>query len=112
MVVKLLTEYRLEFLSLKRICTGWSESKHVKMPHCWKSHALAQFLKSAYKTVSYSSECVYKRNTVFVVCLPYQPNIPLTPLFRQTRCFIGVVNRSFIACYLKFGASHSMVSCV
>ena len=35
--VKLLTKHHLEFLSLKGSCTGWSESIHVKMPHCWKS---------------------------------------------------------------------------
>ena len=38
MSVKLLTEHHLEFLSLKGGCTGLSESTHVKMPHCWKSH--------------------------------------------------------------------------
>ena len=37
MIVKLLTEYHLEFLSLKGGCTCSSESTHVKMPHCWKS---------------------------------------------------------------------------
>ena len=42
MIVKLLTEHHLEFLSLKGGCRGSSESTHVKMPHCWKSHALAQ----------------------------------------------------------------------
>ena len=42
MIVKLLTEHDLECLSLKTGCTGSSESPHVKMPHCWKSHALAQ----------------------------------------------------------------------
>ena len=41
MIVKLLTEHYLEFLSLKGGCIGSSESTHVKMPHCWKSHALA-----------------------------------------------------------------------
>ena len=41
MTVKLLTEHHLEFLSLKGGSTGSSESTHVKMPHCWKSHALA-----------------------------------------------------------------------
>ena len=41
MIVKLLTEHNLEFLSLKGGCKGSSESTHVKMPHCWKSHALA-----------------------------------------------------------------------
>ena len=42
MIVKLLTEYHLEFLSLKGGCRGSSESTHVKMPHSWKSHATAQ----------------------------------------------------------------------
>ena len=42
MIAKLLTEHPLEFLSLKGDGTGSSESTHVKMPHCWKSHALAQ----------------------------------------------------------------------
>ena len=37
----LLTEHHLEFLSLKGGCRGSSESTHVKMPHCWKSHATA-----------------------------------------------------------------------
>ena len=42
MIVKLLTEHHLEFLSLKEGCRGLSESKLVKMPHCWKSHVTAQ----------------------------------------------------------------------
>ena len=41
---KLLTEHHLEFISLKGGCTGSSESTFVKMPHCWKSHVMAQFL--------------------------------------------------------------------
>ena len=40
MIFKLLTEHHLECLSLKGGCRGSSESLHVKMPHCWKSHAL------------------------------------------------------------------------
>ena len=40
MIVKLLTEHHFELLSLTGGCTGSSESTHVKMPHCWKSHAL------------------------------------------------------------------------
>ena len=42
MIVKLLTEHDLEFLSLKGGCTGSSESKLVKLPHCWKSRVAAQ----------------------------------------------------------------------
>ena len=44
MIVKLLTEHHLKFLSLKGGCTGSSESTLVKMPHCWKSQAAAQVL--------------------------------------------------------------------
>ena len=40
--VKLLTEHHLEFLSLKIGCTCSSESSHVKIPHCWKSHVTDQ----------------------------------------------------------------------
>ena len=43
MIVKLLTEHHLEFLNLKGGCTGPSESTHVKIPHCWKSHVTAHF---------------------------------------------------------------------
>ena len=45
MTVKLLTEQHLEFLSLNGRCTGSYESTLVKMPHCWKSHAMAQMKK-------------------------------------------------------------------
>ena len=41
---KLLTEHHLEFFSLKEGCIGSSESIHVKMPHCWKSHVTAQLV--------------------------------------------------------------------
>ena len=41
MIVKLLAEHHLEFLSLKGGFTGSSESTLVKMPHCLKSHATA-----------------------------------------------------------------------
>ena len=41
MIVNLPTDNHLEFLSLKGGCRGSSESTHVKIPHCWISHALA-----------------------------------------------------------------------
>ena len=44
MSVKLLTEQRSEFLSLKGGCKGLSESTLVKIPHCWKSHVTAHML--------------------------------------------------------------------
>ena len=43
MIVKLLAEHHLEFLSLKGGSTCSSESTLVKMPHCWKSHATASY---------------------------------------------------------------------
>ena len=47
MIVKLLNEHHLEFLSLKGGCRGSSESTHVKMRHCRKSHDLAHVVVSA-----------------------------------------------------------------
>ena len=41
MIVQLLTEYHMEFLSLKGGCRGLSESSLVKISKCWKSHAAA-----------------------------------------------------------------------
>ena len=55
MIVKLLTEHQLEYLSLKGGCRGSSESTLVKMSNCWKSHAATQlylydiFVTPAYK---------------------------------------------------------------
>ena len=40
-ILKQLTEHDLECLSLKGDFTGSSESAHVKMPHCLKSHVTA-----------------------------------------------------------------------
>ena len=56
MVVKLLTEHHSEFLSLKADCRGSSESTHVKMLYCWKSHALAQ-LSLPHAAVGWSVIC-------------------------------------------------------
>ena len=49
MIVKLLTEHHLEFLSLKGGCRGSSESTLVKMSNCWKSHATAHNSENGYK---------------------------------------------------------------
>ena len=57
MSVKLQTEHQLEFLSLKGGCTGSSESTLVKMPHCWKSHVVAQIiLIHVFHTLIYVSQ--------------------------------------------------------
>ena len=44
MIVKLLNEHHLEFLSLTGGCRGSSESTLVNMPNCWKSHAAAHII--------------------------------------------------------------------
>ena len=54
MSVKLLTEHHLEFLSLKGGCKGLSESTHVKMPHCWKSHVTADIRNSIHIHMTFS----------------------------------------------------------
>ena len=56
-VLKLLTEHHLEFLSLTGGRIGSSESTHVKMPHCWKSHALAH-------TLVVPCECIYSSSFI------------------------------------------------
>ena len=45
MIVKLLTQHHLEFLSLTGGCGGLSESTLVKMSnYCWKSQSTAHIL--------------------------------------------------------------------
>ena len=52
MSVKLLTENRLEFASLKGGCTGSSESTLVKMPHCVAAQFMINWLRvDAYDTL-------------------------------------------------------------
>ena len=52
MIVKLLTDHHLEFLSLKEGRRGSSQSTLVKMSNCWKSHAAAQMtLKLTFKVI-------------------------------------------------------------
>ena len=55
MIVKLLTEHHLKFLSLKGSCIGSSESTLVKMSNCWKSHAAAHFKLSKCDDTAVSS---------------------------------------------------------
>ena len=68
MDVKLLNEHQLEFLSLNEGCTFSSESTLVKMPHCWKSHALAQLLSKHHNVhkiiIAFSLICVDKRSAL------------------------------------------------
>ena len=55
MIVKLLNEPYLEFLSLKGGCRGSSESTLVKMSNCWKSNTAAQ--------LRYPHELISQANT-------------------------------------------------
>ena len=64
MNVKLLTEHHSEFLSLKRGCTGSSESTLVKMPHGWKSHVTAHML-----TIHVRTDCVTILIRVLAACM-------------------------------------------
>ena len=59
MTVKLLTEQHLEFQRLKESCKGSSESKLVKMPHCWKSHVKAQLLRITVLPVKSDSDFMF-----------------------------------------------------
>ena len=79
MFVKLLTEHHLEFLSLKEGCRGSSKFTHVKMPHCWKSHALAHIM------MAYSEPCdrffyptltlmIDSFTLIFQLCRPFRRN--------------------------------------
>ena len=60
MIVKLLTEHHLECLSLKEVKEArLGLHSHVKMPHCWKSHATAHIRAGCFTcgTMSVICEC-------------------------------------------------------
>ena len=67
MYIKLLTEHHLEFLSLIGGCTGSSGSTLVKMPYCWKSHAVAYIhFQNHFLYVAQAELCSYVY-TLFVL---------------------------------------------
>ena len=65
MIVKLLTEQHLGFLSLKGGCRGSSKSTLFKVPHCWKSHATANLNRIEY-SVSYTYRLVQYQGSSIV----------------------------------------------
>ena len=71
MGVNLLIEHHLEFLSLKRGCTGLSESKLAKMPHCWKSNVAAQLLAVSINVKPTPHENLQKQIVFFAVELNF-----------------------------------------
>ena len=52
MIVNLLAEHYLEFVSLKGGCRGSSESTLVKMSNFWKYHAAAQMVSMTSKNIT------------------------------------------------------------
>ena len=66
MIVNLLTEHHLEFLSLIGGFRGSSESTLVKMSNCWKSHATAQFFLVILETVK-----ILNYNPYSIACHAY-----------------------------------------
>ena len=68
MAAKLLTEHHLGFLSLKGGYSGSSESTHVKMPHCWKSHVAAHSNKQLRKFAEAQRLFLSQIRTKFCCC--------------------------------------------
>ena len=88
---KLLTEQHLEFLSLTECCKGLSESTHVKIPHCWKSHVAAQMCFESYtgKLKPFKYENVYSAKCEQPVSeipklFPYSTQLNLNAVETQT----------------------------
>ena len=76
MIVKLLTEHHLEFLSLTGGCSGSSKSTHVKMPHCWKSHATAHAMCASLNYRHYNSSIqIDKMLVVWKLTLKYMSTV-------------------------------------
>ena len=67
MIVKLLSEHHLEFLSFKGDCRGSSESTHVKMSHCWKSHVTAH-ISFIFLMVNLFRNYKLTKCSVYVLC--------------------------------------------
>ena len=71
MIVKLLTEYHLEFLSLKGGCRGSSESTLVKMSNCWKSHAAAHLIPVLWYT--YPRDPIHNISCMYLILSQVSP---------------------------------------
>ena len=102
MIVKLLTEHHLEFLSLKGGCTGSYESTLVKMPHCWKSHATAQLIKIAnrnlgiiFRTFTYLGKEIFMNlfKSLGRPHLEYYASSVWSPIYKKDRIAIENVQR-------------------
>ena len=96
MTVKLLTEHHLEFLSLKRDYTGWSESTLVKMSHCWKSHVAAQIF---FQTI------VYRNSIVIDLMVVYKSN-SIAMVLPAMSCIVNII--VFLSLKIDFILANSM----
>ena len=67
MSVKVLTEHHLELLSLKGGNTDSSESIHVKMPNCWKSHVAAHITFDSTKISTIHRTSIHKSGLLHVL---------------------------------------------
>ena len=117
MIVKLLTEQHLVFLSLKGGCRGSSESTHVKMPHCWKFHALAylslRFLFCLFLSGSFTQVLLYKVQLMYLQD-PTSPSRQVASRIRQIpKGTIGAVKvhqEKYIGTIDKEASGHSSSS--
>ena len=92
MVVKLLTEHQLEFPSFKGGCRGLSEATLVIMPHCWKSHALANIINTSMnKNCNYNND---SRNKPYL--LSFQKTRPNSALDLRRQILIVSIRGDYV----------------
>ena len=100
MTLKLQSHYHLRFLSLKGGCTGSSESTHVKMPHCWKSHVTAHICLYLQKCQLLSWKVMTAEWRVCYIRLMRVPGMSpntwsLVVLTSQSHCGISMMGASY-----------------
>ena len=95
MSVKLLTEHHLKFLSLKEGYRGSFESTLVKMPHCWKSHALAHLFCFFFEwprktgiTVVQFTNIPFQNFSTFTICETFEKHLPQQYMTRLKYPFV------------------------
>ena len=97
MIGKLLTEYHLELLSLKGGCRGSSVSTHVKMPHCWKSHAYVHII-GEYLQCESNHYAKFKNKGMKTVGVAYHTNQTPSTHFGGTKCLTSTSPKMKIIC--------------
>ena len=94
MIVKLLTEHHLEFLSLKGGCTVCLSLNLSKMPHCWKSHVTAHLFSAG--QLADKDEEKDSFNTRMTLS-SISSSIPESEKKKQINCMYWVMRR-FVIC--------------